>query len=775
MSEIFYSEVDKNLQAELNARGQAGRIDRGTESINFMLSKIANVKIIAYENSNRTKILHTLGGEKVRYGEYLPTGTTQNPGFLQDRTTDFRKKSWASNADSGELEVREISNKIINSSKRIPPYISSTDVSIGDHSYGLLNKATININIPNPQEDLDFFEAVWLRPGRHILIVIENSNSAVITQGLLSGSLPSTEKIKNLNPNISDKDLENFKKMNRYEFYGLLTNFNFNYNNDASVSATLNLTGTSNVYTDMSLLMSPTSITDETTEKPVPPIQVNTAITTDPALAAALLAIDINSGFDFRAAAARNLEPKPVPPPSEITGSDGLPLPTPLPIYDDLENELNKVITEEDRLKTTVAFAKQKPPTSKSDTNDWIITGKPYDSGSVQSETYITLSWLVNYMNDTIINKMIKSVDKNEGNDEFTNSIKIICDETVVSSNYYESITSADPNKILLMDKNQRSNNYGKLTWYDKLQQNVPNFQEVKNEEKIAYPSRIFINIQEIHDIIEILSVNRKEFNVTNFFAAISNIISSCTGNAINLSLITHPELQNTLLFYDANRVRTKNNANVKEYSVPMFANHPYGTIVQQFSFSAKIPNSVRNLSYVLNQDPNEISESEIAPYMNFMYNSGTVVRTNRNENGTRVEIQNPDAEVNLMLLKNNYKKAYETNIRNLKQSKINLGLNPTDNQRILELKQALIKYIQYPTPVLTDTNQITAPMYPFDVDITIDGINGFRYGDVLQFDALPIRYRRNSVFCIININHIVTTNGSWTTQLKCIMRPKFE
>ena len=70
-------------------------------------------------------------------------------------------------------------------------------------------------------------------------------------------------------------------------------------------------------------------------------------------------------------------------------------------------------------------------------------------------------------------------------------------------------------------------------------------------------------------------------------------------------------------------------------------------------------------------------------------------------------------------------------------------------------------------------TYQLKAPVIPFDCSFTIDGINGFKYGDVLQFDGLPKRYTANTVYSIVSTTHTVSTNGEWTTQIRCIMRPK--
>ena len=43
--------------------------------------------------------------------------------------------------------------------------------------------------------------------------------------------------------------------MNRVRFDGLITSFQFTYQTDGSVECTLSMTGTSNVYTDVSMLI----------------------------------------------------------------------------------------------------------------------------------------------------------------------------------------------------------------------------------------------------------------------------------------------------------------------------------------------------------------------------------------------------------------------------------------------------------------------------------------------------------------------------------------
>ena len=83
MSNIFYSNVDYNLRAELNARGKSG-FRRNNQDLDFMLGKIANVELIAYETgSSKANESGRLGGRSVRGGRYVPNGEN---GFLQKST-----------------------------------------------------------------------------------------------------------------------------------------------------------------------------------------------------------------------------------------------------------------------------------------------------------------------------------------------------------------------------------------------------------------------------------------------------------------------------------------------------------------------------------------------------------------------------------------------------------------------------------------------------------------------------------------------------------------
>jgi hypothetical protein len=277
MSNILYSQVDENLQTELNLRGNSGKT-RTTDDINFMVSKLANVQLTAYEdnNSDPTKIVKEhgiLGGQTVRAGRYLPSSFLSKQDF-SSTTVEFVDETNINVVNAARMLSRQSAltdgqafsqtNNSIDESNRIGPYITSLDISIGDHSMGLLNKATVNISIPNPSRDLDAIEDTWFRPGRYVKIQIAQGDSAILSRnikdnyGLLkTATIPIKEKLKELYPNWDIDKLETqIRKMNEYSFEGLITKFEFSYQSNGQVDATLSLTGTSNVYTDVSMWMS---------------------------------------------------------------------------------------------------------------------------------------------------------------------------------------------------------------------------------------------------------------------------------------------------------------------------------------------------------------------------------------------------------------------------------------------------------------------------------------------------------------------------------------
>ena len=796
---IFYNNVDANLQEELNARGRAGFYDRTTKSLDFMLGKIANVRLIAYTtgsadpNKQVPGPYGSLGGRNVQRDRYLPDGPN---GFLNDRkkyvetSVDFYKT--AQDTPSREDALRGVGatpgraydkqTEFNDSSRRIGPYITSVDVTVGDHSMGLLNKATIQLTIPNPQRDLDGIEDVWFYPGRYIQMIIAHPDEAVITRKPLTDDtiVPDSGSLQKLYPTIKVEELVNkFGRMNVFNFEGLITSFEFSYTTDGTIEASLSVTGTSNVYTDISLYFKKTEDPKTKTKT----FDANT-VEINP-VTASIQPIVAGAAADSN------------------TNSNATPS---IEFYGVLYERVNALIREhetkfkipERECSVLIPFSLVDDKTSQSATDRFILAGEQYlpkekltfvyDTGSAvtkavqleefnkkvqkqQSETnynrYITLGALINYINVNLVTKIIGSAE----------SAKIIHDDKSVSSNYYPNLVSAIPEDVLLLPEDPNNtlgdhpNKYGPIRYYQYVKQDQlyntniwtwPGVSENTQYNQKIFPSRIFINLETIQQIVNDLSERgTSKFTLKSFLSNIGSLIKRATARAIDLQLVTFPNSSTELIFSDTKYLKDLKKATATDppkpvypYSVPMFANHPNGSIVREFSFSAKLPDSAKNLSYVLNSGPGA-SESDIAPYLNYMYNS-----------------KNAD-DVNKAI------KQYSDNhlkiIQTLQDTKQRYGQSPNVPENQQALFNALVEYIKYPTDDIRKSQQLTAPMFPWDVNFTIDGINGLRYGDVLKFNGLPTKYQVNTVFSIISLTHNVSSNGEWKTTVKCIMRPKIE
>jgi hypothetical protein len=801
MSNIFYTEVDPNLQTELNARGKSGYA-RDNRSLNFMLGKVANVQVTAYAGSgSNDEILYILAGSGSRSGRFMPDQflTPQNyeqslVKFYQSTEQNDFKNAAAAGQNPVVGEAYASTNTFLDNSRRVAPYVTDVTINIGDHSYGLLNKASIDIVIPNVQRDLDVIEDIFFRPGRYVDIDVVHPESAIISvdkqeNGILlkENILPKDKKLKELYPGKVAEELEKLKtearKMNQFKFRGLITNFNFSYTSDATVNAKIDLTGTSDVYTDLSMFTNSEDSKNEAdqpknyiTVESGPIIETKTAVTganytsqfyeslyeyVDNTIAKTILQTAAEEGVEgidsnqIREAQLNNkltdlLESL------DSTVSENLP-----------KSVLTKIITNNNQQNTEIA------------TDNWILKGDPWNNNpsnkktvipllpSLQDLRYITLGGLISYINDKILRAKT---------DENGVSTVIVCSDAACTSNYYNNLVSTDPKQILLLPQNPDTdfdmNSYGDLVWYNSiitdaagLTEEWPGVYETSTsadgvEQTDIYPSRIFINLSVIKEIIyKISNEGRSSYNVKTFLASISSEIMVHTGHAIELKLVTHPSFQTQLLFNDAKNIKPivepeKPYANVRPYSVPMFANHPNGTICHNFSLNSQLPSNAKNLAYVLNTSK-EISESDIAPFLNFMYQAGT---------------GQVDAINNFI---RQYKQKHIDLLETLNQARSNYGDDPESAESSKQLQGALFNYLKYPTDNIFDAQAQQAPTFPFECNFVIDGINGFRYGDVLQFDALPKRYRFNTVFSIIGLTHTINTKGFWTTDVKCIMRPR--
>lgn len=730
MSDIFYSELDKNLQAELNARAGAG-YRRTTADLNHMIGKIANITITPYTSPDKKTVITEaiLGGHGMRGSKFLPSG---DAGYLSG------KPHFASQTNTSR------SGKLL----RTPPYVTSAEIAIGDHSMGLLNTATVNITIPDPH-DIEFMEAIYFRPGRCVEVTIEHPASAVISA--VKSLAPRTLKeLDSQTSGSADPVFDNkYRQLNKVTFEGLIVSFSFDYQADLSVTATISLRGTSNIYPEVSLMINPSikapakaeSIVGETAD------QKATRLASEKAKEQAALAADAQTFYtnlknlvEGAKWAGRN---------NDVSKA---PITTPQVINLISELSLKSTLSDDQRLDLLKGL-----------NLDIGLIGIP---GTLKNETqqYVSLACLVSYINKYCLEKL-KTADGTTSSLPFA---KIIFDITTSKGIAYDAkyYKSADPLQIFFPDIENRT--YGTQVWYPDTK--LPAFAHRDGAGVVEYcvPAAIMINLNVIQKITVALELE-KTFTIGEFLKEVSKKVYDLSGGSIELSLVTHPEDHRFLMW---NNTKYIVQPGPQPYYVPMTSNDPYGSVVRDFQFSGKLPSDASHLAYALNQDLTSLSESEIAPFVSYLYAQDSN-DSYRDPNLTAV-LKKYEVGTTKSKLDEKYLEAHTQAIAKMTGS-LQTYAEDSSDVNSAALNVALTNYIKYPLDNFIATSNIAAPIIPFDTSFTIDGINGFKYGDVVAFKVLPTRYVSNTVFSVINVTHTISNEGVWTTVIRSIMRPRFD
>ena len=738
MSDIFYSELDKNLQTELNARAGSG-YRRTTADLNHMIGKIANITITPYTSPDKKRVITEaiLGGHGMRGSKFLPSG---DAGYLSGNP-HFASRSDASR--SGKL-------------LRTPPYVTSAEIAIGDHSMGLLNTATVNITIPDPH-DIEFMEAIYFRPGRCVEVTIEHPASAVISA--VKSLAPRTLKeLDSQTAGSSDPVFDNkYRQLNKVTFEGLIVSFSFDYQADLSVTATISLRGTSNIYPEVSLMIDPSKKAPAKAET----IRGETAAEKAARLASEKKVADAASAADAQTfyTNLKNLVEG-----AKWAGRNNAP--------DNSHVNMLKMVF--DTPPQTINLISELSPKSNDDQILDILSGVNLDIGLIgipnskmknETQHYVSLACLVSYINKYCLEKLKTA-------DEATSSLphaQIIFDYTtgkgiVYDAKYYKS---ADPLQIFFPGIENRTYD-DKKVWYPDTE--LPGFIHRDEKGVIEYCvlGAIMINLNVIKTITDAL-VTAKTFTIGEFLKGVSKKLYDLSGGSIELSLVTHPEDHRFLMW---NNTKYIVKPGPQPYYVPMTSNDPNGTVVRDFQFSGKLPSDASHLAYALNQDLTSLSESEIAPFVSYLYAQDTN-DSYRDPNLTKV-LKKYESGTTKLKLDASYEEAHIQAIDQMTGSLQTYAAAATDVNSAA-LKVALTNYIKYPLDNFIATSNIATPIIPFDTSFTIDGINGFKYGDVVAFKVLPKRYVSNTVFSVINVTHTISNEGVWTTVIRSIMRPRFD
>lgn len=679
--DIYYSQVNKQLQLELNERAAAG-VRRRTKDYSFIVENVANVELIAYDGDNYLDNqqvpldrLGILGGNTVRTGDYLPAGFLKNSS---DPKNVLRTK----------------------------PFLTGVDVEITDQSRGYLNKGKIKIYVPDPGRDLDLIEDTFCKFGRCVKIRIVHPESAILTENKLSDSeLVDYSDLVNLYPNTSESD---FRKMNELNFNGKILTFSYSYDTDGSATVDIDIIGTTGTYIAVSTYISNNNDSVPTEEK-----DQESRVITD------------RNNFYYEIETDVQAKIK------EVLGENTRPIEIK---YDTTKEDLN------------ILYA----PMYKLDNNN--NTDQDY-------QTFISLGLFIKYVNDFILDRIRSS---NTIQDNQTNNIpRIICDDQFCKSIYYSELVSASPQQLLLWPGRGGGtfNVYG--TDADNQQKRVFSSAEPVtagivdqvNNNKILRPSRIYINVELIKDLINTIDNDEQNLNndvsVQKLLFELAKTIEINTGSAFRLRLTQHPEKDDILLYYDTNYYDPS--IAVQEYFLPVFASNGGKTVCRDISITAKIPTALKEMIYGIQSGT---STKQVVSLSNAYIYSDTETRES---------------------LRADHRRKHEDALKSLEQKKLGFAKQPDGDTTYKSLKEALSQYIVYYDVELESSLNNTKPVFPLEISFTIDGINGFKYGDVLNIQGIPAKYSKNFVFMVIGISHKVTDAGDWSTTITLVSRVRVE
>jgi hypothetical protein len=718
--DLYYSQVNSSLKKELLARSATGKLNRSPESIDFMLNKLTNVKIYAFEGDTvTTDPIGVLGGGLVTQNSengysYLPGGPS---GYATNIST------------------------------RPGPVITGVTVNIADQGEKGINTATINLTIMDPSQLVEI-EDTFFRPGRPLKIeivqpddVIQNTESG--TGALLNrDELLYTTKILQQQYKGTNQDLDEFRKMNQLIFTGLVDGFKVEYNVDATLNVTLTTRSIFGIYPDVSLFISnpqiPNSSIDQTITK---------------------------------------------------TFSDTL--------KGDINNEV-------ERLKKDYpdGFIQQFQILDqiKNETDRAMLYGPIYKSRDNQKYGYttmISIGLLIDFLYKYIY---LPAVDtKDNDSPIIVPNMQIVCDDRLCKTNYYEELVSANPSRILLYQGNteeSKTNDYIRqagtgdgievtegglriadsiddlgneetiatedyvINYYDGIENigNIPGFYQVSDKDQVnptsestkyGCLSRILINVETIAELeSKLREQTTRPFTIKNFMIEISNEIKKQLGYAIFPGLIYHSESPSTLLFYDQNYFGP--DLQIAEFEIPVFSSKSQGTVVRDIKLSYDVPDKYKNLLFGFRSQA--VSPTKVASYNPYLISNSSKAREEEQEK---------------------WKENHEKSLTQLADAKSELTKDIYDKSYIDNLQNALELYVKYSEPSLQESIDQQKPRWLYTLEFTVDGINGFKFGDVLQFRGLPKKYNQDYVFIVDKITHKIDATGQWTTTLNCGTRAR--
>lgn len=403
---------------------------------------------------------------------------------------------------------------------------------------------------------------------------------------------------------------------------------------------------------------------------------------------------------------------------------------------------------------------------------------------------YVRLGSLVNFANILVSRFEEDNVDKDLFYSLFT--MQAFNNET----QYNPLVKSANPIDVFFPDKNMGA--YGSIVPFNSegtnlVGENQDNNQFLRhfgrwNSEKNIRETRVESDVINLGNILIGVDVIKRIYgtfiddggknisfkNITKFFDEILGLVSAATGDIYELTAILFDEpesLVKSKFGYGFSEKRQRAILSIEDTNLAKKVTQLNGVdTVEPFWFDATVIRPLlRNVTVVSRPSKEMAAAAYIAARGGNALISGQ---------GDGAGIVNLDNQLNLGGYTNEkeYRDEYNKTLEEMKTAERTLASSGWNSAWSETYRGSLIKYKRLasglPPDDVADAHWLNKAIYPIEFSATIDGINGFKFGDVLKTSLIPKHYNEawDITFTVTKITHKVTPS-TWETTLQTAAR----
>lgn len=300
----------------------------------------------------------------------------------------------------------------------------------------------------------------------------------------------------------------------------------------------------------------------------------------------------------------------------------------------------------------------------------------------------------------------------------------------------------------------------------------------------------ILISIDSVVEIFDSLSDKQDvplNQAISSLFDRIFNLISKHTGGIYQLTMVTREFNEitgdsNTSDIKDIKIINTiidKNFTGCTEIEPYNFTPRVHKSLMRSFSMSSKLPSATQTAMYAGGRtkiSQNVASQDAFSKlqqrYLGGCGPSKTTPKTNTTS-GTNTTTTTPPATANITSI-GDWKTRLEVMLKLM-------GDNGSNDAYVAEMQRIMRRLKSNPDEFSEELKDVAGSwigrtIYPLQFQLTVDGISGFRFGNVVSCDWLPAKYRYKTegsgkkglivTFVVTKVSHQIS-GYDWTTTLE--------